>query len=88
MLPHIPVIGNGDVLDWREFYEHQENAGTTTVMLARGALIKPWLPREIRGRVDIDVRSSERLDMLKDYVNYGCVSRGGPRKSLRAQSHQ
>ena len=88
LLPHIPVIGNGDVLDWREFYEHQENAGTTTVMLARGALIKPWLPREIRGRVDIDVRSSERLDMLKDYVNYGCVSRGGPRKSLRAQSHQ
>lgn len=43
----IPVIGNGDVLTHYEARERVERSGVAGLMLARGALIKPWLFREI-----------------------------------------
>jgi len=45
--------------------------GVVATLLARGALIKPWLPREIREGLTLDVRSSERLAILQAFVNYG-----------------
>jgi len=48
----IPVIGNGDILTPYEARERMVRSGVRSVMLARGALIKPWLFRELReGRV-------------------------------------
>lgn len=41
------------------------------VMIARGALIKPWVFKEIKEQKHWDIRSSERLDMLRDFTNYG-----------------
>ena len=68
----IPVIGNGDILSSADWEAHRE-AGEVApcCMLARGALIKPWLPTEIKERRDWDISASERLDLLRDFTRFG-----------------
>ena len=81
--PLLPVIGNGDIMTWQDWDNHRhllrqslegdaEQMGLTScAMIGRGALIKPWLPKEIHERQTYDISASERLDMLKLFVNYG-----------------
>ena len=40
-------------------------------MIARGAIIKPWIFEEIEERQHIDKSASERLDMLKQFAHWG-----------------
>ncbi|CAO1624412.1 unnamed protein product [Parajaminaea phylloscopi] len=72
----IPVYGNGDVYSQQEYYENLEKTGVDGEMLARGALIKPWLFTEIKERRDWDISSRERLDMVRQYVHYGLTHWG------------
>lgn len=44
---------------------------TSCAMIGRGALIKPWLPQEIKQQQDIDISSSERIDIMRRFVHYG-----------------
>lgn len=82
-LPRVPIIGNGDIFSWDDWRDHQnlleenlrgENDGDKEIlglcscaMLGRGALLKPWLPQEIKEQRTIDISASERLDMLKRF---------------------
>eukprot|EP00560_Eucampia_antarctica_P009055 CAMPEP_0197828308 /NCGR_PEP_ID=MMETSP1437-20131217/4897_1 /TAXON_ID=49252 ORGANISM="Eucampia antarctica, Strain CCMP1452" /NCGR_SAMPLE_ID=MMETSP1437 /ASSEMBLY_ACC=CAM_ASM_001096 /LENGTH=547 /DNA_ID=CAMNT_0043429479 /DNA_START=75 /DNA_END=1715 /DNA_ORIENTATION=- len=71
-LPKIPLIGNGDIFSYTDYEEKIANDSiNTTAMLARGALIKPWLPTEIKERRHWDISASERLDILKDFTKFG-----------------
>ncbi|CAM9470928.1 unnamed protein product [Discosporangium mesarthrocarpum] len=72
-LPTIPVIGNGDILSWQDHERRISEGGgvSTCCMLARGALIKPWLPREVKEKRDLDISSSERMEIYKNFVKYG-----------------
>lgn len=66
----VRLIGNGDILSYED-YEAAKQSGVDAVMVARGALIKPWVFTEIKELRYWDIRSSERLEMLRTYCRYG-----------------
>lgn len=67
----IPVFGSGDILSWEDAEMRLSETSVTGLMIARGALIKPWIFTEIKERRHWDISSSERLDILRKYVAYG-----------------
>jgi tRNA-dihydrouridine synthase 3 len=63
----VPVVGNGDLLFAHEIRAAVARAGCAGVMVARGALIKPWIFREAT-EGDLDLTPDERLAMYRRYV--------------------
>lgn len=66
----VPLFGNGDILSYEDAMKARET-GVSGIMIARGALIKPWIFTEIKESRHWDISSSERLDVLKDFTNFG-----------------
>lgn len=63
----VPVVGNGDILFGHEVGPALERSRCAAVMTARGALIKPWLFREVaEGNLDID--ADDRVTIYRRYV--------------------
>lgn len=67
----IPLFGNGDILSYEDYILRQKQSGVAGVLIARGALIKPWIFKEIKEQKHWDISSAERLDILKKFTNYG-----------------
>uniref|UniRef100_A0A915HMB8 tRNA-dihydrouridine(47) synthase [NAD(P)(+)] n=1 Tax=Romanomermis culicivorax TaxID=13658 RepID=A0A915HMB8_ROMCU len=68
----VPLLGCGDILSYEDYYDKMENCKNISgVVIARGALIKPWIFTEIKEKRHWDIRSTERFEILKKYVNYG-----------------
>jgi tRNA-dihydrouridine synthase 3 len=63
----VPVIGNGDLLFPHEIHHRLATSGCTAVMIARGALIKPWIFREATGGY-WDITAEERVSIYRRYV--------------------
>lgn len=63
----VPVIGNGDLLFPHEIEAARRRSGCAAVMIARGALIKPWLFREATAGY-IDMTADGRLAIYRRYV--------------------
>jgi tRNA-dihydrouridine synthase 3 len=63
----VPVIGNGDILFPRDAESARQRSGCAAVMVARGALIKPWIFREVQEGYR-DVSPEERLTLYRRYV--------------------
>jgi len=69
-------IGNGDCYSHVDYLDHIQNAGVDSVMVARGALIKPWIFEEIEKGQYIDKSASERLGYVEKFVRYGLEAWG------------
>ncbi|KAK8927413.1 hypothetical protein H634G_05307 [Metarhizium anisopliae BRIP 53293] len=64
-------LGNGDCYSHAEYFEHVSKSRVDTVMIGRGALIKPWLFEEIQQGQYLDKSASERLTYIEKFVRYG-----------------
>lgn len=81
----LAIIGNGDIFSYTDYEEKvasRDGSIESTAMLGRGALIKPWLPTEIKERRHWDISSTERLDILKDFVRYGLEHWGSDQQGV------
>ncbi len=71
----VPVIGNGDLLFAHEIHDRLASSGCAAVMIARGALIKPWIFREAADGYR-DITAEERLAIYRRYVELGLAHWG------------
>ena len=69
-------IGNGDVYSHTHYTSHFTAAPISGCMVARGALIKPWLFEEIAANQYLDKSSSERLTYIEKFCRYGLEAWG------------
>jgi tRNA-dihydrouridine synthase 3 len=67
----IPLYGVGDIYSFEDYYQRLNETSVSGCMIAREALIKPWLFTEIQEQRTWDISANERFDMLKRYTNYG-----------------
>ncbi|KAJ1661864.1 tRNA-dihydrouridine synthase 3 [Coemansia sp. RSA 1646] len=64
-------FGGGDVMSWEDYWARMDQEMCDGIMVGRGALIKPWIFKEIEERRVWDISATERLDMLKKFAAYG-----------------
>ncbi|GJN70379.1 tRNA-dihydrouridine synthase 3 [Purpureocillium lilacinum] len=69
-------LGNGDCYSHFDYEEHISKARVDSVMIGRGALIKPWVFEEIEKGQYLDKSSSERLTYIEKFVRYGLEAWG------------
>ncbi|KAI4277495.1 MAG: hypothetical protein LQ337_001713 [Flavoplaca oasis] len=69
-------IGNGDCYSHDDYQRHLSEAKVDSVMVARGALIKPWVFEEIEKGQYLDKSATERLALVEQYVRYGLETWG------------
>ena len=72
----VHFIGNGDCYSHVDYNTHLAKAKVDSVMIARGALIKPWVFEEIEQGQYIDKSASQRLALIEQYVRYGLETWG------------
>ncbi|OTA64020.1 tRNA-dihydrouridine(47) synthase [NAD(P)(+)] [Hypoxylon sp. EC38] len=75
-------IGNGDCYSHVDYFDHIDNAGVDTVMVARGAMVKPWIFEEIEKGQYLDKSASERLGYIEKFVRYGLEAWGSDEMGL------
>lgn len=69
-------IGNGDCYSHIDYFSHLQNSAVDSVMVARGALIKPWIFEEIEKGQYLDKSGTERLEYVKRFTKYGLETWG------------
>ncbi|KAA8651602.1 hypothetical protein EYZ11_002231 [Aspergillus tanneri] len=69
-------LGNGDCFSHSDYDDHINNSGVDSVMVGRGALIKPWIFEEIQTGQYLDKSASERLSFVEKFAKYGLEAWG------------
>lgn len=73
---HVYFLGNGDIYSPGAYQSALNASRVSSIMLARGALIKPWLFEEIAQGQPLDKSASERLAYIERYARYGLETWG------------
>lgn len=66
----IPVIGNGDILTYYEAESRMKISNCNSVMIGRGALIKPWIFQELKEKRDLTPSPEERVEIYYRLTRY------------------
>jgi tRNA-dihydrouridine synthase 3 len=84
----LQLVGNGDIFSYTEYGKHIQACGSklATCMIARGALVKPWIFTEIKEQRHWDITAEERLNILRDYVAFGLKHWGSDTKGSNVLS--
>jgi tRNA-dihydrouridine synthase 3 len=69
-------LGNGDCYSHVQYNDDIRLSNVDSVMVARGALIKPWIFEEIESGQYLDKSASERLGYVEKFVRYGLEAWG------------
>jgi tRNA-dihydrouridine synthase 3 len=64
----IPVIGNGDIMTWKDAEARKMETGCAAIMVGRWALAKPWLFKEFLQQANIEQDTAGRVAVLRRYV--------------------
>jgi tRNA-dihydrouridine synthase B len=68
---HIPVVGNGDVVD-KKSLDLLKSTGVDGVMIGRGSMGKPWIFAELKGdrqKVDKMAVVQKHVDILREHFD-------------------
>lgn len=69
-------LGNGDCYSHADYFRAVDESGVDTVMIGRGAIIKPWVFEEIAAGQHLDKSSTERLSYIERFCKYGMEAWG------------
>jgi tRNA-dihydrouridine synthase 3 len=78
----IPVLGNGDILTVWDYRERRENTAVSGVVVARGALIKPWIFKELVDGAPWFPTTAERWGVMRRYFDFAAEHFGDDEKGL------
>lgn len=66
----ITVIGNGDILTHYEAEARKAQSGVTSLLIGRGALIKPWLFQELKEGRTLNPSPSDEIEIYYRLAQY------------------
>lgn len=72
----VHFLGNGDIFSHTDYYTHLSHTPVSACMIARGALIKPWIFEEIASNQYLDKSATERLGYIETFVRYALSAWG------------
>lgn len=78
----VPVLGNGDLLTPWDLAKRREMTSLRSFLVARGALIKPWIFRELDEGRPFYPSVPERWAILRRFVDFACEHFGDDEKGL------
>ena len=85
--PPLFFLGNGDIYSPQHYHNHLASTSCHSLMIARGALIKPWIFSELsnpntQDMGPTDPSSSERLEHISNFVKFGLAHWGSDARGV------
>lgn len=75
-------LGNGDCYSYEDYNRAINEGGVDSVMIGRGALMKPWIFEEIEAGQYLDKSATERLAYVEKFAKYGLEAWGSDEQGV------